>query len=411
MKQEKIGGEIRKLRELKDFENIENELFWDFVLEEVGVFVTQGANGVIVKVDLTQLRDEVKKMLKERGLIKGELSAVKILKVYTKGDGWREAMMQEKAYALYKKHPDTAHIPSVHFNFTMPATDTIRSFLGPDAQVKDKVEVVIMDFVEGVDLATLMYRYIIRHHKKTQHIRDVDDLPMERLQEIIPELLGFETAERKGSSQEMKEKIRAVENANAEKVYTALENFKFILPAHLFETMRKTLVVWRGNDFHHNDLHERNIMITPDNEVYIVDFGASHPDNRLEEPRLDVSMQEVLRYFIRTKEEREEIKREKEKANFENTLKIFKEDPRVERLIALLREQPLSFDAIAEKSRMLMVSSEKSLREFALLTVILIREGLVSSEDAHTFFNEKIRTTKQPAIVNLFKKYKTFLDR
>lgn len=248
--------------------------------------INEGNNGVIFKLDLHDAKgaaDLLRMIEDKRTEQEKKETVVKILKVYRPGAGKREFEMQRKAFEIVKGAGDKelAEVPEPilfrELNLSEEAQDYLRS---RGMNCGEKAEVIVMDFVEGVDLATYLYREVIKVHPKTRHLADrVEELGFAELHEEVTQALSFRVPGGKARSDEERAFERErVESENAELLFRFLERRGFQMDSRIPARIKATMDVFHENGFAFRDGHHRNFMFAgegKDLRVHIVDYGSS----------------------------------------------------------------------------------------------------------------------------------------
>lgn len=276
-----------KNMETPNFEQLENLDFLLLVSLKKAIKINEGNNGIIKKIKPGEMSQELVKYISENidpDFDKNNEFVFKLIKVYTEGGkGELEFKAQKRAYDIVEKakrdgRTEYADIPHPYVYKSISLDDDVKQILKLDGltMVQDKIELIIMDFVEGEDLATMLYKEVIKRHPSTRDlVSQIDSLSLQEIQERVSLALGFNSPG--GKSRD--EMVRAVEaekvyNDNAQKIINFLKKSDFILDKPLMEKIEKTIKLFHDNAFKHNDLHERNIMIHGD-KLFFIDFGEA----------------------------------------------------------------------------------------------------------------------------------------
>jgi len=241
--------------------------------------INEGANGVIAHVDLSKLPAEIRNYLVGKIEIPNE-NAIKILKFYSEGAGKREYEAQLVAYEALKNETQAAQAPCPYLYRDISVdSEELREKLSEKMGVScPKVEIIIMEYIQGVDLATHFFREIVRRdHRFSDKKSQAATLTFQELEQLVPGRLGFDQPGQKGKSLAEKavEKERVFNN-NAELLYSELRKCGFTLESGLIKKLESGLNILHANGIYHRDLHLRNVMIDERGEVYIIDFGTAH---------------------------------------------------------------------------------------------------------------------------------------
>lgn len=255
--------------------------------------VNEGMNGIILKLDLQDIDPEFAALAREKGIDLTETRAVKILKVYLEGRGKQEFEMQQRAYELLSQNPDEeALVPKPLFYRSFAPSEAAKERLRQmSGKAMSNAEVILMDFVDGIDVATILAREaLVRRRPDIAH--DAMDMPPDVAtwtpQQILEEVgpyLGFVAPGGKGKTEGEREFERMkVEIENSKKLYDYLSQNGFQMDPTIVTRLRRTLDKLHGAGYVHRDAHERNFMVAGDyraheggerrNTVYIIDFGT-----------------------------------------------------------------------------------------------------------------------------------------
>lgn len=255
----------------------------------------EGNNGVVLRLDVANLPDDVKDSLKERGIeFPDGVSVAKVLKVYKSGMGRKEYEMQQRAHAIAALHdddPDYARVPRTHFFRDMELGDALRENLVRQSttfKAGTRIEMLMMDEVKGDDIATALYKEVVRTHPRTRHLAgEADAMTFDDLAEEVAVALDF--ASPGGKSRDEAERgfeARKVLDANAKKIYAYLERTGARLHPGIVEKITNTMNAFHKNGIAFRDGHPRNFMVTGDPfvrggepgrtpETHVIDFGAA----------------------------------------------------------------------------------------------------------------------------------------
>ncbi|MCX6745166.1 MAG: protein kinase [Candidatus Parcubacteria bacterium] len=168
-------------------------------------------------------------------------------------------------------------------------------------ETSDGNKVLIMHRIE----AKTLYRLMLEEVAKT--------IPADKIRDLLPGVTNFDVAvwpdndleelviegfyQAKTKRADMTEV--QLEDYLKKRIFNTLKNKKF-LPKIIMQQIANTLDVWKKNQFHHRDLHEKNIMISADlSQAYIIDFGtASYKEFERSEDAYDVQiMGENVMFF------------------------------------------------------------------------------------------------------------------
>lgn len=254
--------------------------------------INQGNNGVIKKINSDDIPAEFFTLLKKLNgvdLENGKDFAFKILKIYTHGKGKQEYESQKKAYELIMQKMEEsgneiyARVPKIYYFEEFPVRKDLEIILNADGidVSHGKVEIMMMDMIEGEDFATFLYKKVLQNHPKTSHYseKDISEMTIESLAEEVSSALDFRIPGGKNNEKganAYEEEI--VFNQNTEKIISFLKKRGIIIDQSILDKVSKTINLFHANGLYHRDLHERNIMFDKNGEVYIIDFGESLMD-------------------------------------------------------------------------------------------------------------------------------------
>lgn len=264
------------------------ELEFDrFLLEHAPV--NSGTKALIFKVEAAEIPAEVAEKYTTAGS-KTDNAALKVLKVYNRGRGEAEFQAQMHAYQMVEQArlsgQDVAWVPTPLEWQSVRIEDETKKVLNTEGAhlLSNDAELLVMDFVEGEDLATVFYKWIIEHvpADKQYLVQNVNPSNFEDLQRAVSEILEFIRPGGKGSNEAARVgEERRVTNMNAEKTYRFLKKSGFRLNPRVIAQIKNTFRIFKDNGFYHNDDHERNFMVTGDYsgdgevQAYVVDFDKA----------------------------------------------------------------------------------------------------------------------------------------
>jgi serine/threonine protein kinase len=253
--------------------------------------INEGNNGIIFRLDFTEVDvdefKEVKAYFERLGVAASDRPVVKILKIYRPGAGKKEFEMQRRAFNLVEENAakgDLAQIPEPIFYRELNLTPTGKSFLKDKGMKEDldQAELLVMDYIPGIDLAVYMYREVVKLHPVLREYRDsVESLDFFVLQALVARALQFKVPS-KGATVLADRAFEQdkVFNENEEMLYKYLEQKNFVFPPEITAQFKSTIQLFHRNKFFLRDSHHRNFMITEDPETHkqrgvILDFGMA----------------------------------------------------------------------------------------------------------------------------------------
>jgi len=252
--------------------------------------INEGNNGVILRLNLNELPEDLKNDLAKMG-IEGE-SVAKIIKVYNPGKGKKEFEHQTRAYEIASSKagdPKYAQVPRPYLLRDLPIDEETQNKIANQSsgfRADKRIEVMVMDYIPGEDLSTQLFKEVIRRHPKTVHLRDsVDDLNFAELNEEVVRALDFENpggkARDEGERIHEQLKVRA---KNSSKIFDFLLKDGAEIYPQVAEQIGNTIDLMHCDGFTIRDGHHRNFMIAgdmfvrpgaetqPPPRAYIIDF-------------------------------------------------------------------------------------------------------------------------------------------
>lgn len=256
-----------------------------------GMKKNEGARAVIIS--LRNSEEKIKALMEQLNLQMGEGEVSKLLKVYQQGAADREFHMHKEAYEIIDQIKDdagpVARIPKPQLLETVTVTnDLAHSLLGMGVkrEVGQELDVIIMDEIKGVDLATYLYNEVVKRHPdlqdlctpETRHKSPADRLvePMDffELSDRVGQALGFARLKNPGGD-EAQFREQRLQKENAQKLMDFLRRKGIRLPAGVMDAVENTVRQLHQADLYHRDLHERNIMLGDDGRVWMIDFDTA----------------------------------------------------------------------------------------------------------------------------------------
>lgn len=254
--------------------------------------IDTGKNGVIFKVDSKKLSRTLPETDDQ------EPAVPKVLKVYAPGLGQHEFNDLSRAHRIVSEHPDQknlANIPRPLFFGTLKISPETRKKINSlGGKVYDKADVLIMEFVPGKDLATILLEAVLKY--KNYDRERISDMDFATKLDQVSQQLNFKEPGQKATDKGEREHERIIVlNKNAQNIFDFLRHKNFRINPAIVSQIRKTVDALQTNRLFHVDLHERNIMIDGDptspnsaTTVTIIDFGqATDQPNEGEEKFID----------------------------------------------------------------------------------------------------------------------------
>lgn len=143
------------------------DLIWEHMLEG-GKELGAGKDGIVFKINLNTLPQDERHLLVEDKVISPneevDAMAAKILKIYNPLLGDYEFRMQKKAREIISKEKNVAQIPDTTTARDQEIGEKTKTRLNiRGAQLEDRAEIIIMDYIDGKDLGTIMYDFVLKN--------------------------------------------------------------------------------------------------------------------------------------------------------------------------------------------------------------------------------------------------------
>ncbi len=392
---EGLGGEPDKDREIvatPEKEHLLETQYGDVIKTHAPV--DSGKEGIIYRMETSEVPDEVKNVYAEAGHPLEADSALKVLKVYSSGKAKREYGFQLQAHSIVEEHlkrnPQDvgkyARVPNPIDYRKIHIDDQTREQIARagGAITGQEVEVLLMDFIEGKDLATEFYLWILEHSPKDKDyvVQNTNIRDFHQLQQAVENILDFTKI--KPSDKSEAEKIadqHRVNNLNAQKVYDFLRRTGYKLDSNVVTQITNTRKLLEDARLFHNDEHERNHMIGDDGQVYLIDYAkaSSQPAN----DEAVINLEQKLRELTPEYREREV---ETLQRNALARIKLLSHTkPIVERYqtaMKLAQSKEGGLKDVVRHSSLTALTHEKQLDEFTGLLVKLVDDGNMSGMEA-----------------------------
>lgn len=382
--------------------------------------VSEGNNGIILRLNLKEGISEEARTLERSGIKLETDQAIKLIKVYLPGTARHEFEIQKRAHELVAASPNRDELAEVprplcyrDLQIGTEAQEALQS-LGL-TRVGKRVEIIVMDFVPGEDLATILMRELLRRHPEAKHLKPehISQLPFPELHAEVARLLGFVKPPRLTL-----ESPDDLYRENAERFYQALTKFDITLHPSILKRIKKTTALFHNNGICHRDGHERNFMITGNPlhpaiggtsegpRLFIIDYGnskifegdyASQRDSLYEEMghqfRSDEDIVEILTSLSVPRAEREERTErifDQELARQYQQLNI---DPKWVQLYEETSKGMIDTPIEAlERAFMVSTTIPQDIDRFLVLLIRLMKEGRLKEEAARTFIEGRLST-------------------
>lgn len=250
-----------------------------------GKEVGEGKDGIVFRIDLASLSESEISILKDEGAItetadKEGVIASKILKLYRPELGDHEFRMQRKAREILSKVSETCLVPEVSVATNQEISEETKSFLNlRGAELERRAEIIMMDYVDGDDLGTLTYNFVLEQNGYEDEY--ISSISYSEKEQQVGHILGFVVPDPEAGTPEEKRSAQSIAFERNETILLAyLRKSGFKLDPEIISKIERTVRVLHENGIYHNDLHKRNIMISRGGEVFMIDFGRAGNSTR-----------------------------------------------------------------------------------------------------------------------------------
>ncbi|HPV70383.1 MAG TPA: hypothetical protein PKY08_00540 [Candidatus Magasanikbacteria bacterium] len=252
--------------------------------------VNEGSNGIILKINFSEGGElpNLKKYLEKKGAKIDSEQALKILKIYSPGTGRQEFALQQQAYDILDQNQNSglARVPKPLDFFDLQLKEETRDKirLSGAEGVADRAEIIIMDYVPGADLATLLYRETIKRDERFVHLKNfAEEMTFEDLQEQVSQVLFYQAKTKTKDSAQRQIDEERVMDENAQILYDVLKKRGLVLHPTILSQIEKSMQLFHQNGLCFRDGHHRNFLVVGDHQasaetepqVYVIDFGSA----------------------------------------------------------------------------------------------------------------------------------------
>jgi tRNA A-37 threonylcarbamoyl transferase component Bud32 len=288
---------------------------------EHGAKFDEGQNAIVLEVDPNDIDESIRTTFfsGDDALMPDEEFVSKALRVFNSGHSEEEAKNQIKAKEILEGQEETAmtklaKVPEIytHRDITIHSQKLKDKLSEAGVDVSSgKVGVLLMYRVQGVDFLNYLLREAIKHcpeqeanqrgavtEAKRQLEIDSKSLSTAEIFKAASVAVGFEQSDKLSLSM-----------TNRDRLLKYLKKHKFILDPEIISKIERTVEALNNNNFYHNDLTERNVMVELDDdgqpiEVYMIDFEKS---SNQESEEFGGDMVVIGRYKMLSKSRDQEI--------------------------------------------------------------------------------------------------------
>jgi tRNA A-37 threonylcarbamoyl transferase component Bud32 len=241
-----------------------------------------GKDGVVFRLSPEEMDPPEVETLTHSGVLSEdeiEAHAIKVLKVYQLGKAQEEYVLHVRASEILQEAggytAELCCVPKISLAIHQHLTERAQKLLNShDAKLGREAELLLMEYVDGKDLGTVMYEHVLKH----DGLSDVDyvDMSYDEKEAEVGRIVGFEIPNLEGKTPEEEQSARSITFArNEQKLIKYLRHSGFVLSPEVLTRIENTINVLHKKGFYHNDLHKRNVMIGVDGHVFLIDFGRS----------------------------------------------------------------------------------------------------------------------------------------
>ena len=380
-------------KQQESVEGISFETGFEHLIES-SEYIGRGKDAVVFRLSESGLSDEDIHALNVQGILPDgplEKSAAKILKVYNPGAGEREALIQKEARQILAeaqtREVDVCGVPDVFVAKDAPLSKGTTSFLNLyGAELKDRAEIIVMDYVEGKDLGTLMYDFVLSQTGIEEDT--LEAMGYEEKEQQVALVVGFEVARGDGETPEAIETERSIVFArNEQKLIAYVRKNGFSLPAKTLDALERSIQILHKNNIFHNDIHKRNFMIHNDGSGYLIDFGQA--GKTVEEGALeDLAAPRMWRPLTKTVEQETQEKRSAEIREMEQIAGRLMQQPMYKEKLETLRTHVQKKGKTALHDELARVRGNDSLLERFFVTLRSMKADETSADATGEFIKE-----------------------
>ncbi len=247
--------------------------------------INEGQQALIFKFDVQKFAEpQESDEIEEDGHINferyfSETKSIKVLKLTNQSLAANEYKWHDKAYGIMQAETQEsqekyAKIPKPILIHTLEINESIRERLNrQNAEiVSDKASVILMDWVEGEDLLTKLFRLYLKDRPGYESMAENKNVNFASL--LISVSSDFRDRGLDFGAMEPLEQYKKLLQA-------VTKNGHQLLTENQRNKLANTIRLLHSNDIYHNDLHLRNVLVDDeqDGEVYLIDFGRA--DDRM----------------------------------------------------------------------------------------------------------------------------------
>jgi len=342
-----------------------------------------GTNALILKLFNNELPANMQEVMAAEGENgqEGSLS-LKVLKIFNPGDAKKEYQALKRANKIVQGNEGgapIAKIPHAYGFYDIPIEKDFKEFLNQNgaAIIGDHVGVVIMDYIEGEDLAGVLQK---------------------ELQKIYP-------------SSEESDFSSDITDLSFERLYQALERSDFVLPESIVGQIENAVKALHQQGLYHNDLHLRNVILrdadlrAENPQTYIIDFAtATYGEPASEDSPTRLSDENIiarLSPLTKSAESKKEKHLNEEKEEWSSRVQEIERNPRLQKRKSEIKDVLESGKKQKLESYFNAASSiDKDFESFLGILFALCREDEKYRDTIKNLIDEQSRNSTRRAFLS-----------
>ncbi|MFA5358678.1 MAG: hypothetical protein WC310_02585 [Patescibacteria group bacterium] len=297
-----VGKEKKRTAE----QEVALEVLLEFLLVKHAHKVNEGSKGVIYHLNTTEVAADIMASLEKTDTRLESEEALKVLKIYNPGEGVEEFAMQSMAYEIVETArqmgmTDLASVPKpILFKKLKIKSEDQKMLEGDGIEFDDDgdVEMIVMDFIHGEDLATIYYKAVVWDRlQKEYHAKGAspDSPEYQTAKQAFDDICrnGFDRISQEATAN-LFNQTRAldssgVERENTKRLWDKLREIKFSLSGDIPRQIERTIRLFEACGFEYLDGHQRNFMVSGDirslggpdaPQTSIIDYGKAVKRNQ-----------------------------------------------------------------------------------------------------------------------------------
>jgi len=382
------------------------DAYLELLLLKYAAKINEGNHGVILLVHRSQVPARLWRRIVGAGIPLGANDfIIKFQRRFRQGAARAEFERQEQAYRMvsaFKGLDPHACVPEPYFyrDLVLRRLATLARLQQTGLTSRRRmVPIIGMEFVPGPDLGTLVYRWILDQAPPGRAYleRGLNRDDFQYLRCAVAKILGFSKPGGKGATAQGRGLgDRVSEFDNAEKVYAFLRRKGFFLDVRLIDQVLATLKLFHVQDFCHQDVHARNVMVTgldtAHPQGWLIDFEPNQlrlHESPLRQRQADLAFPRSLEQFARSPDHRVNEEANRQRGEFQALASRLSADPRWQadysRTLARLKSNPQR-----ELENQFRMARAEPAERFMVLLKALVDQGHLEREAAWQFVESKI---------------------